>query len=400
MNRSRWSLLFLIFLLFVTYAFGRIQGSFVSWFLFYAALLLCVYEGAIMFLSVRHLKVERSLSVRHLTVGDMLKVKLNYRFSSWMPVPWLYLEDHQETAATISHSKTRTLSYPGWKKKGEITYIIHAGKRGTNRWQAVEVETGDIFGIVKKRWRFTLEDEVLVYPRIIPIKRWDTMYESYMGRIASSHQHQEDISSVSGVRDYAQGDRLNRIHWKASARGQGLKVKEFEHHLTRDFFFLLDCYEELPSDKFEDSVSLVASLLQYTTREHERSGLLTNGRNPIHIPLGSGEEHFIRSLKQLSFVQADGKMTVAHSLTQYQGIYPQTATLAIITSRLDKVLIRSMAELSLRSIRVELFILLDVTTDEGERRRRLEELRSFNVTVWEISGSKWEQFSKGGEAFD
>jgi uncharacterized protein (DUF58 family) len=49
-------------------------------------------------------------------------------------------------------------------------------------------------------------------------------------------------ANVTDVREYQPGDRLQKLHWKLSARLEKLMVRESEATATRQFFVLLELY--------------------------------------------------------------------------------------------------------------------------------------------------------------
>ena len=79
-------------------------------------------------------------------------------------------------------------------------------------------------------------------------------------------------SSVSGIRDYAPGDSLNRIHWPSTARTGRLISKEFELDPLADVWMFLDMYEdaqaEAPWSEAEDD-----TVMPWLTRRAERIDL-------------------------------------------------------------------------------------------------------------------------------
>ncbi|MBR8646101.1 DUF58 domain-containing protein [[Brevibacterium] frigoritolerans] len=70
---------------------------------------------------------------------------------------------------------------------------------------------------------------------------------------------------VSGVREYQPGDQLSWINWKATARTSEIMTKEFEVQKNRDVFIMLD---EKPSDLFEESIEMAASLACHVKEGH------------------------------------------------------------------------------------------------------------------------------------
>src|SRR5690606_27126810 len=113
-------------------------------------------------------------------------------------------------------------------------------QRGRHKWQQMTVQSGDIFGFIQREKHVNEIDEILVYPKVRDIFVWHTLKERNTRASYALNQVAEDMTSVVGVRDYVYGDRLNQIHWKATAKGMGLKTKEFEFQTAHDFMFFLD----------------------------------------------------------------------------------------------------------------------------------------------------------------
>ena len=78
----------------------------------------------------------------------------------------------------------------------------------------------------------------------------------------------DDPSEVFNIREYAAGDRLQRIHWKLSSKQQELMVKEFSLPLNSDGILLLEFYGDKKSlnileSLIETTISLSSFLLSY-----------------------------------------------------------------------------------------------------------------------------------------
>ncbi len=53
----------------------------------------------------------------------------------------------------------------------------------------------------------------------------------------------EDTSQIFDIRGFVNGDALNRIHWKLSAKADELLVKEFSHPITKNNCILLEMHK-------------------------------------------------------------------------------------------------------------------------------------------------------------
>ena len=87
----------------------------------------------------------------------------------------------------------------------------------------------------------------------------------------------EETILVGGLREYAPGDPLRRIHWKASARHDSFMVREFDREPSGDLWLILDMDAGVQAGAEaeatqEYAVILAASLAAQYLRQGERAG--------------------------------------------------------------------------------------------------------------------------------
>ena len=63
----------------------------------------------------------------------------------------------------------------------------------------------------------------------------------------------DDPSEVFDIREYRQGDRLSRIHWKMTAKEEELMVKEYSRPLGGEGILCLDLYHPQADGFWEDA---------------------------------------------------------------------------------------------------------------------------------------------------
>ncbi len=176
--------------------------------------------------------------------------------------------------------------------------------RGLYRLERTRVRSRFPFGFFEHTRSF---DEapatLLVYPALLPYSAFMRLAPRLLGELENDRRGQG--TGIFGVRNYETGDPVRFIHWKQSARGQGLKTKEFEEEVSRRFMLMLDlrCPAE-PAESllldFEKAVSLTASLARHLLRETTAVGLWTSAGT---IPEGQGAAHLRRLLRTLARVQ-------------------------------------------------------------------------------------------------
>lgn len=393
MKRDLRGLYLLPALLAASFAFGKFQGGFVPWFLFYVTLFLTLYAAGVAFGAIRKVNVTRKLSPKRLTAGETLRVRIRYRICSHFPFSWIHIREKSD----LKHPGQENL-VSGLRKTGEITYSIPRMPRGRHIFEGIEVSSGDLFGFVKKRIFAGDREEVLVYPRIRPIRRWHTANDRNAGHSFSLNRISENVTSVVGVRNYVPGDRLNRIHWKATARGQGLKVKEFEHRTTNDFLFVLDRCGQSYGEKeelFERAVSLTASLITHAIDRRFTAGLISCGKERTVLPPGRSQDHRLRLFEHLAAVKPDGTEPLGRTVPRETACLKAGATLVVVTPLLDDLLVQSVIQSALRKMKVELFWILIPGDHRETDGRRLETLARLGVNTTRIADDNFDEAFRG-----
>jgi uncharacterized protein (DUF58 family) len=108
-------------------------------------------------------------------------------------------------------------------------------------------------------------------------------------------------AELAGLRDYHPGDPLNRIAWKAVARGAGWYTKQFEG--TGGSGTLELHWAELPPTlDTEARLSRLSAWILTAEREARAFGLALPGTN---LPVGSGAGHRRAALTALALFPAE-----------------------------------------------------------------------------------------------
>jgi uncharacterized protein (DUF58 family) len=116
-----------------------------------------------------------------------------------------------------------------------------------------------------------------------------------------------------GLRDYATGDSLRRIHWRASMRRRTLLVREVESEHDAVLEVRLRTRGVQPGERFEHSVSFAASEIAAMLDSGSRVALRTDDD---FIDAGAGARHRARLLAYLARVEPteeNADERVAHS---------------------------------------------------------------------------------------
>ncbi|MCI8514350.1 MAG: DUF58 domain-containing protein [Lachnospiraceae bacterium] len=101
----------------------------------------------------------------------------------------------------------------------------------------------DCLGLLGRKKRWGCEAEYLVRPKPVLVNLEELRELPVIGEDGDSYYKDrsgQDNSEIYQVRDYRAGDRLSAVHWKLSARTEGLLVKEFSRPKKSSYLLVLD----------------------------------------------------------------------------------------------------------------------------------------------------------------
>ncbi len=187
--------------------------------------------------------------------------------------------------------------------RGRALVEIMLPRRGLYTLQEATVVSRFPFGVLERTLHQSNTQKILVLPRLLPTMAMLPFVPRTIGEVETDQRGMG--YGVYGVRDYQRGDPARIIHWKHSARGQGMKVKEFEHEESRGYRLMLDLHMPPASgtaqeEDFEKAVSVAASMARMLLRRNAEVGLWTSMGN---VPVSGGPEHLMRLLRALAQVQ-------------------------------------------------------------------------------------------------
>jgi len=181
---------------------------------------------------------------------------------------------------------------------------------------------GDLFGTYDESKDFTVNAEILVFPRLVPVNEIPLPSHSWQGDITVKRWILEDPFMISGVRDYQWGDPLNRISWKASARTGELKVYNRDFTADPRLMILLNIDQSeamwdavTNMDLVERGISYAISLAQHAISNGIPVGFGCNAYQidqkdrPIRIGPSMSKEHLYFLLEVMA------KLIIARSMT-------------------------------------------------------------------------------------
>ena len=226
--------------------------------------------------------------------------------------------------------------WPGEERSAQC--LVEARRRGVFALGPAFVYSTDPLGLQTFSQKALAVDELIVYPALLPIaESWPRGAASAGWQGMDSAATRGDGDDFYGVREYALGDDLRRVHWRTTARTGALAVAEYTQGVTREAVVALDLSRAAytdgkngESDALEAGVSLAATLLDDLLRHGFSVRLLLAGASAEETLPQSGAES-ARFLERLARVRADAAPPLADVLESEMGEVRGESTLILIT---------------------------------------------------------------------
>lgn len=270
-TRQGWTIAFAAIVAIVV---GRVFGI-VELFVIGAALGLAVLVAVLTVVVFRpRLDVFRWVHPAVLTVGDVGRVDLAIENRSSMRSPRVLLTE------PVGANNSAHMTIAGMPGGGQVTagYRVPAHRRGVLVIGPTTIERRDLLGLAAETIPIAPASDVIVAPQTFDLPM-PSLGHGILGRHLLALAQRTGVGEFHSLRDYSPGDEPRSIHWKASARSDGLKVRQHEAQGVRRCIVVLDrdagSYpapaDHDAADVFERAITVAGSL----ALSADRSGLTT-----------------------------------------------------------------------------------------------------------------------------
>ncbi|MBM7632109.1 DUF58 domain-containing protein [Geomicrobium sediminis] len=299
--------LLLLSMIVILYSYAMFQGGFISWFLFYSVTTVVVLGFVTALFPLRFISVDRSIQKPYLENGDHATVKVT--ITKNVPIPLCYLGVYDAPPNSI-----RVESHPGsfffmlFKKEQTYSYVIRGDRRGIHTFTEMELETGDMIGLIKRRRIVRVDNDIRVYPKRanLPIAFSSLRKAIKLQNEGNSSRRMtfNETLDFSHLREYAPGDRLSTIDWKVTARRGELATKEFDTEDPKGFTVLLDCRAET-DEQFETAVEWAAGLVHHSFTEKDIMNFAAISSTPLALNKTYEQKQLRQVMNVLTSVERD-----------------------------------------------------------------------------------------------
>lgn len=341
-------------------------------------------------LALRGLRLERTSRTLTSQVGRVFEENLFLKNDSRLPKLWVEVRDESDLPGSWAAARAIGLSTEASTQdfSGHRASAVAAGlapnqawlwtartictRRGRFRLGPTTLISGDPFGLFPSRRRVGAVREVVVLPPTVPLPAFPIPAGKLSGGEALRRRTYQVTPNAAGVREYAHGDSLSRIHWKSTARRGRLISKEFELDPMSDVWIVLDgqrrmhfgqaAPEESVSGKGagrllrlspqteEYMIAAAASVALHVLGRNRATGLLGYGTSRMVVQPERGEAQLFRLLEALAGFRADGEVDLSDVLRLEATWFPRGATIAVLTPNVREDLFHEMLELRRRGL--------------------------------------------------
>ena len=177
----------------------------------------------------------------------------------------------------------------------EEKYIkMIAGRRGRHSINAVSVSSAFPFNFFVRLRSINTPFEYIVFPEPKKCAMGDFLERKHKARGEASSNRTGYEGELMSVRDYAYGDPMKYIHWKASAKSQELKTKELSSLSQRPV--VID-FEKTGIKNREERISCVTYLILLLYRRNIPVGLRIGG---LEFGPGTSASHKTEMIRELA----------------------------------------------------------------------------------------------------
>ena len=268
-------------------------------------------------LGLSGIKCSAWVDTHKLFPGESFVLGVNAQNMKFLPV-WLQMNVTFEGVYDSSSGEMRFTAECGllWYQQVRFTRELVARHRGVYRVGQTQMKVGDLMGFFPRQKPTEGDIEVIVYPRLVPLKPFTLPSRDFFG-VPGAKTPVQDPIYILGTRDYQYGQPARYIHWKASARHNRLQEKVFEPSEQKKVLLAVEVGQFQQANAFENferTLEVAGSLAVEYHRQSYALGFVTNGvveGGPSILPTGRSPQQLPAVLEILARLRMKASRSLA-----------------------------------------------------------------------------------------
>ena len=270
-----------------------------------------------------------------------------------------------------------------WHQQMQIQQGFTAKRRGVFQLGPPRLGSSDFFGFFHKEKKVGKPVQVLVYPRLVPIKTILLPKKDWFDTPGANSPIKDPVY-ILGTQDYQPSRPSRHIHWKASARRLQLQEKVFEPSEFGTVLLALDvsAFEKNSADDaFEYALEVIASLSIRLDESGQAVGLMTNGimksNGPSTVNPARSARQLPAILAALARLQMKQHSPITHALQQAP-FRQRGVSCALFSYAYEAHTAESKHILQKRNIPVTTFVSHSPLTTKSARQQNMTDVHSID----------------------
>ncbi len=315
------------------------------------------------------IEYRRIFTPRRAFYGETITVTLEVTNRKPLPLAWLELIDELPVELVPLRGRVMpsirqrrqhlvNLFSVRWYERVRRRVPIRCAARGYFHLGPARVRSGDIFGLTVRGQDLEQVDDLLVYPRVVPLEALRLPALHPLGDTPLRRYLVEDPTRIVGAREYAPGDPMRRLHWKATARAGALRAKQYQattsHRVA--LFLNLDTlgryseYRGFRRPLLELNILVAASVASWAIGEDYLVGLFANGyvsqgMRWVRLPPAPGVTQLAAMLEALARIFPTPIVPLGDLMQLEARALPWGTTVVVVTAVVDAPLVAGVAQL-------------------------------------------------------
>jgi uncharacterized protein (DUF58 family) len=301
------------------------------------------------------LEIDASRTASETRVASGQKLSVTLRLANRAETAQIIEVDDSvpEYLKVVSGSPKCLLSLePGEER--EVCYVVEAAKRGRHVIGPLRLRCADPSGVRDMERTLPIKTTVTAIAEVEPereIRIAPNRTRNWVGQIVS---RRIGIGSETwGLREYAQGDEMRHINWKATARTGRYITNEYEAERSGDVTIILDAREgsgksDARNSPIEASIRAVSTIGAHVLMSKNRVGLIVFRDCLDTVNPAFGKRQFYRISEKLLEVRSAGSMpfeNVSWLVTKY---FPVESLVVVVSPLADEGIVRAIADFCAR----------------------------------------------------
>lgn len=218
----------------------------------------------------------------HIFLNEEIECQINVENKSNLPVLWLKIEEVLPRELVPAEKKEVSYLAPGEAKSWQLS--VKGRRRGLYNIGPLEWGAGDMLGYDMSQG-FLKKLPFYVFPRLLTLEELGLPSRLPFGDIKWPQPIYKDPYQMIGIREYQPSDKMNKIHWKATARTGKLQSRENQSTVSLELALVLNLSQldyglKRLERKTELAITAAASLSYYLNRIGQPFSFKTNGVIP------------------------------------------------------------------------------------------------------------------------